>query len=733
MKKYLNKLITNIFKTKIFLFLIIFFISSVFSGVYAQSKLDYYKNLFGVSFGFPLSEEIKDLAPGVGYVPTNFNNGYLILLSSSISREETLDKYFLRNKKIILICDKPYTTRLPAIFSCDKSAVISNELEGIGGFLKRDNSQGTDLYVIPENLLVSPDERSNTEEYFKAFKRSDAVPLIAEDGDIVKTLAKKIDQVKVLFTTSTFETFGIALSVFLVVSLSFGFLKYLLGANKKKFSAVIFKKTLLKIRDSFLLHKWVIVYSLTVLTLMYIPIIITLGVKDGMGINFGYFISYSLDTFKISNLVSYIDQGVYFRVVIFFYNFIYLITLAALVVPSLITTFLIALPRIENAKLKIGVQKYVVPLIIIAAIIGSGSAQISDSYRFLIFTSVVLAFILLNNLKYKTFDYKYSSREKMLFISFAFLIIVGGMLLKFREKNIGPIYKNEDLIGIGDDIVTLPYSKQVGENLIFNNYLISISDPIFADRYLVYSPIYSRIENKNALEFKNSGSYFIQNGNLKEMVSNIYINEDLSNAMTLKYPSNFFKIKGFNANSGLNNAKINITFSCESEDIGINEIRSNYYYLNSDGEVKESDELLLHFPGCSKVGEPETYTVEFKPPYIESDSFFMRLIDVLGKDIKDIKVVVSDKVIQPTYYSKGRGYTVVASGGLTNSTETKIINYIFTNPESDFYDLSFDLDLDSEGKFNISKPINDLVKQGVLKDNFLIWSTKKYVPIRVGL
>lgn len=733
MKKYLNK---DIFKIQIILFLVSFGIFSVSLNVFAQTKLDYYKKLFAEDFEFIISEESQDTSLGVGSTPSDLNDGYLVLLSSSISKEKTLENYFVKNKKIILVCDKPYSTTNPIKFSCDKSNVFSSELENTAGFLRKTWLQGTDLYVIPENILVSPDERSNIEEYFNAFRRSDAVPSISEDKNTVfiKVL-KKIDQVKVLLKTSTFETFGIAFSMFLIVSISFGFLKFLSGKNKKKLNSSVFKVTLIKIKDYFALHHWVVVYGLIILTTMYIPIIVTLGVKDGRGVSLGYFITYSLDTFKLTNLITYIDQGNYFRVVIFFYNFIYLITLITLFVPSLITTLLIAFPRIENAKLKTETHKYAVPLLVALSLIASSFFEISDSYRFLIFTSVVLAFIILNNLKYKTFSYKYTYREKMFIIIISFLIILSGFLMKAREKEIGLNYKEEDLIGVNDKVVTLPYSKQLGDNVIFNDYLVSMSDPVFADRYLVYSPNYPSVENKNALEFKNLGPFYIQNGVLSDMVSAIYANEELSKALTLKTPSNFFKVIGFENKSGKDNAKIQITFTCEIADIGLYEIVSNYYYVNADGEVKDSDKLLLYFPGCSKVGEPETFTVEFKPPYIESDSFFMRLQGLLGKDIKDIKILaLENKIIEPIYYSKGRGYSVIASGGLTSSASTKITNYIFPNSDTlskDFYNLSFDVEFDSEGKFNISKPINELVKQGVLKDTFLIWSTIKYVPIRL--
>jgi len=45
--------------------------------------------------------------------------------------------------------------------------------------------------------------------------------------------------------------------------------------------------------------------------------------------------------------------------------------------------------------------------------------------------------------------------------------------------------------------------------------------------------------------------------------------------------------------------------------------------------------------------------------------------------------------------------------------------------------LNFDLNLDEENKFDMSVPINELIKEEKVKDKFLIWSTKKYLPVRL--
>lgn len=723
MKRYLNK---NTLKIKAILFLVLFGTVISSSNLLAQSKVEYYKRLFGREFGFTVYEENEKVSSEKGYLSSNSDKGYLVLLSSDISEEENLEILLEKNEKIVLICDTSYSAQEPFVFSCDKSNVYSDSITNIEGFLKTTDQQNIDLYVVPENLLISFDKRAKVQNYFEACRKSDDVSLVSEDERIISVIEQKIDEVKGLLKTTTFETFGIAVSMFLIVSVSFGLLKFLSREDKKKFDSCILKKLLVQISEYLISYQWIMIYSLIIIFLMYIPIIITLGVKDGKGASLGYFITYSLDTLKITNLNSYINQGDYFRVVIFFYNFIFLIIISILFIPSLIKTVLIASSKIGNAKLKPEIIKYAVSIIAVLSIAVSSFFDILDFYRFLIFMVVVLFFIIINNLKYKTFDYKYSLREKMIFISTAILIIFVGFFARVKGGVADSKYKEEDLIGTSDSIVMLPYSKQLGVNILVRDHSISIPGPVFVDRYLVYSPIHSRIENKNVSEFKDSGSFYIQNGEIEDIVLAVYNNEELSEALISESPTNLFRINNFENKFGQDGPKIQLTFSCIREDLGIDKIKTEFYYLFRDEEVQKSDETLLYFPGCSKVGEPETFIVEFKPPYTESEYFFISLVDVLSSDIESIKIMTLDMVIEPTYYLNSEGYGILSSGGQTDSSRPTVINYIF----GESYDLSFDLNPDSEGKFNISQPINELIRQGVLKERFLIWSTKRYLPIR---
>ncbi|HOD01385.1 MAG TPA: hypothetical protein PKH50_01550, partial [bacterium] len=148
---------------------------------------------------------------------------------------------------------------------------------------------------------------------------------------------------------------------------------------------------------------------------------------------------------------------------------------------------------------------------------------------------------------------------------------------------------------------------------------------------------------------------------------------------------------------------------------------------NSENKIETESKTLFYFPGCSKTGIPQTYEVEFDTPYIDSDYLFVKLRDILPEDIESIKIINGYEIINPVYFVSKDGYGVLDSQEITTSPNTPIVNYIF----GDSYDFSFDMVLDEEGKFDMSKPINELVKEGELKDRFFIWSTKKYLPVRL--
>ena len=791
MKKYLNK-------GKFKLLIPILFIGVVFLTSHAQTKLEYYQKVFEKDFGFEIYKQdgkektIDDFLAGDG------KGKHLVLLSSSVPVPGLSPGL----SPVILVCDSPFSSDFPVKFYCDSNNVSSNEVFSVGGFLKIDSEQNIDLWVIPESLLLTPEKRSETSEFFKAVKKADKAPLNV-DKDKEEESKSFLDFIREFSKTTVFETFSIAVSMFFIVILMHRILKLLSQEDKKISSSDI--KDFFNINKNMPLYQRIIFFGTICLIVIYLILMSSISIKDMQGIDLGYILSYSIDCLNLKKILTGVSTGGYFRLIVFFYEAVVITLILVLLLPSVVKIFKSAFFKISHARIKPEVKKYPIPILILISLLIASFVDISESYWFLMLMMLILAFIIFKSKSDLDFI-NYSGKEKTWYICTAILIVGMGFLLKVREKNVEIAYGEEDLIGVVDEAVVLPYSKQLGEKTLIHEYNLSGSWPVFVDHYLVYSPNHSRVENKNIKDFKKEGSFYIQNGDLEDIISAIYSNEALANELISTTPTNFFRIKSLR-NTGnnfgevevvnfvngegseakktdetenINNSdntlinisedrnlpkpynarepKIRITFSCKRQNIGINDVEADFYYLSkeedgSNGEkingekgdsggdkevgknekgdneskIETESETLFYFPGCSKIGVPQTYEVDFDTPYTDSDYLFVKLNDVLPEDIESIEIINGYEIINPVYFLSKDGYGILDSQEITTFPNSPIVNYIF----GDSYDLSFDIVLNEDEKFDISKPINELIKEGVLKDRFLIWSTKKYLPVRL--
>ena len=780
MKKYLNKE-----KFKFLVPLVFIGVTAFFSVLGAQTKLEYYREVFKKDFGFKIfeskEEEEEKIVEDFLSAGKDGDSGYFVLLSSPVPGLSP------GLSPVILICDSPFSSDFPVKFSCDSNSVSSDDAFPVGGFLRIDSEQNIDWWVVPENLLLTPEKRSETKEFFKAVEKADKVLSDSAKGEEKEALdgsKSLLNSLKKLKESTVFEMFSISVSMLLVVVLMHRFLKLLSREDKKiSFSDI---KDFFNVNKNMPLYQRIIFFGTIWLIVVYFILMTSVSIKDVQKVDLGYILSYSIDSLNLKKVMTNASTGGYVRLIVFFYEAVVITLIFVLLLPPVVKVFKSAFFKISHAKIKPEFKKYSVPVLILISLLAVSFVDIQESYGFLILMMLVLSFVIFKN-KGDLASVNYSNKEKIWYICAALLIMGTGFLLKIRESKVGVSYREEDLIGVADEAVVLPYSKQLGENSLINEYNFSGSWPIFADYYLVYSPNHSRVENKNAKDFKKEGSFYIQNGDIEDIISAVYSNGDLADELVSVTPTNFFRIRSLR-NSYIENSvgvvsstgrdeiinsenkeiseirgnekvnettvkngetakpyfvkepKIRITFSCKRQNLGINDVKADFYYLiekdgksdeneekSNESKIETESETLFYFPGCSKTGIPQTYEVEFDTPYIDSDYLFVKLRDILPEDIESIKIINGYEIINPVYFVSKDGYGVLDSQEITTSPNTPIVNYIF----GDSYDFSFDMVLNEEGKFDMSKPINELIKEGELKDRFLIWSTKKYLPVRL--
>ncbi|MBW6441976.1 hypothetical protein K0B04_03705, partial [Patescibacteria group bacterium] len=279
MKRYLNK-------RKLKKILVI----ALFTGLFlpslttiAQGKQDYYRKLFGKEFEFTIYESDKEKAKDEDYLSSNLKKGYAVVLTSSIFDENTVEEdeeevksddiinYFEPYKKVILICDNDFSAEYPFEFSCDYREVFSKEAINLGKFLRSIGDRDIDLYVIPENILLSPDSRSNIGKYFSAIKRSDEAPEVSEDAKLEEEERSILSDLKDFKDTMVFEFFSISFSMFIIASLSWGLLRFLTKEDKN-FDIEFFKNLSNSFKKLHLYQK-ILIPVLVGMVLIYIPLV----------------------------------------------------------------------------------------------------------------------------------------------------------------------------------------------------------------------------------------------------------------------------------------------------------------------------------------------------------------------------------------------------------------------------------------------------------------------------
>ena len=336
MKRFLNK------KTiKIFMFLLFVGISFSFFKPQAKTKLEYYKELFGKEFGFKIFEPNKNKVSKKDYLSSNPDKGYTVILSSmiletegGILKEQVVDKStntdeitnpkvvenlelsvkasndsLIKNvswlqKKTILICDSDYSTDYPFKFSCSGDIVFSNEAYDMGDFLRSPDPTSVDLYVIPEQMLLTPDQRSDIGNIFKAIIRSDKALENSDNSNVSDGNPGILSKIKDFKNTTTFEFFSISFYMLIIASLSWGILSYL-SKEGRKFDTSVFKEILNSLKNLQLYQK-IIIPVLFLMVSVYISLILFIGLKDVNGLNIGYVISYTKETFSFTGLTKFV-------------------------------------------------------------------------------------------------------------------------------------------------------------------------------------------------------------------------------------------------------------------------------------------------------------------------------------------------------------------------------------------------------------------------------------------
>lgn len=597
---------------------------------------------------------------------------------------------------------------------------------------------GKRIFVIPESYLVSPLYDKTLANYFFAISRAKVgfEPIAGKKLVENETKMEQLQKFKGFLDTPLYEISVYTFSLIIFALVFFGVLKILVKTPKKFIRREFYSETSQSAWGVFLAGRRLFVYPLVILLVLYIPLVIVISIRDMSSLDFGYIQKYVFDTFSLEYVYGSVKGGHIFRALFVLYNLV----LATLLVPVLAPN-LINFVKASRIIFRRGVNKSVsrrIPLISAVFLIGIVAfCDVDSSLNTIVLILLVITyFSYLLNKQYQGAAAIHTKKEKFLALFLSLFLIFAGLGYRYYRGVVSVRYEYEPLIGVKDEIVMLPYSKQHGEGVLFEDFLLEVDSPLFADNYLLYHPEFNFVENRDIKDFKLEGSYMVlptsEDGFFKEVLRNGDFREMVSSQMMT--PT--FYIEG----SGLDHYfdySIEVTFDCK-EGLEPRSLNLSWFSLSSkefvdededeDGGVELLEEAVkfLAFPGCDTAMAGDTaptdhvsYRVPLNNNYWGDE---MVLFELTSSNLKDIVrygifregVGVRLNFIEP--YVTGK----VFEGG----RGSKMVAY---SPEVVEGGINFENS--SEGKFNLSFPINILMKQGLLNQPFIMWTSDNKIII----
>jgi len=331
------------------------------------------------------------------------------------------------------------------------------------------------------------------------------------------------------------------------------------------------------------------------------------------------------------------------------------------------------------------------------------------SFEFLLYILLFNLFIGILLYKQKTDLFiLFSLREKIIIVSSVIILSLG--VFYYQNFSLRTSYKFENLIGVPDKIVSLPYKKQTSENVLFNNLSeYKINYPLFVDEFLIYHPNYSKYSNKNISKFDDSNSnYLVVSKTYERLVRGL-----LSNTDTIKNLESSSGQKLFFVNlpeDNLSQVTLITDLNCSYKTT--NTFKVKIYYFEGTS-FKNTEFILGNILGCNS--ESQRYTFKLPVEVVSQNNFMLELLGIDLRFVNSLKFELEDKESIVNFKEitvKNNFYYYVSS---TLNPDTEITNYFV----SDKKDVSFD-------NSNITENLNTLKRDKFIGNTFNIWSNYSY-------
>lgn len=428
------------------------------------------------------------------------------------------------------------------------------------------------------------------------------------------------------------------------------------------------------------------------------------------------------------NIPNYLIAQNFFRLGLLFYNYVLALFGVFIMIPNLASIFTTSAKKIAQAKFSANFLKWAIPITITTIGLLLAFADIKSILGLLsIGLLVLLASLYYLRVKKLNYAKLFTPKQRNLVILALNTVLILNIAYPLFQKSHPASYEYEPLIGLKDEIIALPYSKQWGKNVLFEPHYYTGNSKVYADSYLIYVPNSKQIVNRRLADFTNNQSFSVTSSKNTNISGLLLKNEQLLNQLVTPDFSPIFTVTNFTADKlATPFLTAQLTFNCNlnppSAEIKLEAQTLSIFAENekdNDYIATETTKLML-FPGCNTEAALETFEVPFDTYAIPEKASILRLRGIDQKYVAGLKIIQNQQELPIKFVSKE----------LLNETQLSILK-TSVNQADTFYNYSAGIKKDitvniknTPQGFDLSEPINELIKAGALKNPFLIWTDK---------
>ena len=695
----------------------------------ARTSLDSYRDLFE-SWGYSIdtiqvelpSANVALEEKSASEVKTPDKNKYLLLLSSR--KNVWVPQY----NNVILICDTYDLSNSALPVPCTSRSVLDTDFSLFGPsessasyelaeIINPVNVNGTNYYVIPEILLTTPEYRVRLGSYFKALAASKKISSQDEKdtGDIFLAGIKKVKD------STLFESSLYAFVILAFVLVARRVLTAAVYAPKKLLQRKYYAEQLRRPLDFIVKNHDVLLFVFLVLAALYVPIFYALGLKSILIGEPTYATTFITNTLNPENFPQLLMSKNIFRIGFLIYNFLLGLFGLIIIFPGLDSLMGNSITKFESVKLRRNFIKWLIPAVIVINVLSLTFLKV-ESVPGILSVSLVILFFALLYIKDRKVDYSSLFSKQELYVTLA---VMGATLVLniaypiYISKSLVQ-YSYEPLVGAQDEVSVFPYGKKWGERVLFEPFYYDGNSKIFAGGHLIYYPQTQAVINKPLSNLEGSGNFLIVSGKFGDIVDTLLNHPSAQLYLGSSRPTTVFSL---NKHPGSKNTLARISLDCafnlESSTVKLDIFRISDYTSAETTVVSDSVEILK-FPGCPDSNDIKTFEVPIETYLLLEVSSIVRITGIDERALSDFELIY-DGQEEPVYFLNQKITDKDQYSILYESPGTgKNITAYSTEVEKEF---SVDTRKTEQG-FDLSTPINELMKLGALNNPFIIWTDK---------